>query len=90
MFMCLKGIVLFTSFVFSVIQVQLVFDLYTQKATILGVIYQEMSHRPYPSVTFCPQEVFKKGGVPMNRTEYHRLSYKMVNIEYFLQFYSEW
>jgi len=77
---CLKGTVLLSSIVFSVIQVDLFYDLYTQKATILGVNYQEMSNRPYPSVTFCPQEVFKNGGVPINRTEYHRLSYKMVKL----------
>jgi len=77
-FKYLNRIVLLSCFVVFAIQVEIFFELYLQKATILGINYEERSNRPYLSASFCPQDVFKHGGIPINRTEFHRLSFKVV------------
>jgi len=77
-FKILKTALLITCIIFFAFQVQLFFDLYLQNATILGINYQKRSNRPYPSVTFCPQDVVRESGIPINTTEFNRLSFKMV------------
>jgi len=77
-FKCLKMCFLLTCFVFFAIQVQLFFTSYLENATVLGITYQKMQSKAYPSITFCPEYVLKGSGVAINRQDFDQLSYKVV------------
>jgi len=76
--MCLKMGLLCTCFVFFAIQVELFFSLYMESATTLGITYQKMHSKAYPSITFCPEYILKESGNAINRQDFDQLSYKVV------------
>jgi len=64
--------------VFFAMQVQLFFSLYMENATILGINYQKMPSKAYPSITLCPENVLKGTGVALSRQDFDQLSNKVV------------
>jgi len=77
-FKYLKICFLLTCFVCFAIQVKLFFTSYLENATVLGITYRKMQSKAYPSITFCPENVLKGTGVPINRQDFDQLSYKVV------------
>jgi hypothetical protein len=74
----IKFFLLAICFILFVIQVQNVFHLYVENATVLGTTYHQDSNRTFPSVTICPEGVLKVKGFPMNRDDYDRSAFKLV------------
>jgi len=80
----LKMVFLITCFIFFAIQARISFELYLEKATVMGTTYLESPNKPLPSVTLCPEDVLKVKGVPITRVEFGRMSYKMVRLNLLL------
>jgi len=79
-FKFLKMSFLLMCIVFFAMQVQLFFSLYMENATILGINYQKMPSKAYPSITLCPENVLKGTGVALSRQDFDQLSNKVVLI----------
>jgi len=62
------------------LQVYIFFDLYMKNATILGVTYEETPFKFYPSVTLCPEEMFRDDSLPLTQKDLERVAFRTVKI----------
>lgn len=74
----LKSFLFVICFGLFVFQVHSFFDLYMKNATVMGVTYEISPFKFHPSVTFCPEEIFKSDYYPLTQKELDQISFETV------------